>query len=796
MNVAVSADRATTAEPGGPAVAIFAPHGRDAQVASSLFREQGISSTIAHDLDSLVGLMTTDLGAVMLTEEALVRRSVECLSDVLADQPAWSDLPFVVLAIGSEQSRSDTARRRVDALGNVVLLTRPMHAEELLRAVKSALKARRRQFEARDRMEELLWRERQLRESEAKFHAIANSVDQMIWSTRPDGYHDYYNARWYEYTGVPEGSTDGEEWSGMFHPYDQERAWATWRHSLATGEPYEIEYRLRHRSGAYRWVLGRAKAVRDDTGNIIRWYGSCTDIHDEVTAREAAVDDLTRQRDQAWNLSLDLMAVTSRSGSMDLLNQSWNTLLGWDIKALRGRRFARLVHPDDLPAAKAAFRHVMETPITDPVEFRLRHSDGSYRWFAWTASGHEDRIFATGRDVTERREKDAALANAEAALRQSQKLDMIGQLTGGVAHDFNNLLAAIRSSLELARRRLAPGTDVSRYLNNAIAAADRGAGLTQRMLAFARKQELHFDAVEIQHLLPDLRDLLQRSLGPQIDLIFDIPQDLPSVLVDANQLEMAILNLSVNGRDAMEGSGRLTFSARTVSEAGSSELNAGEYVVVSIADTGCGMDADTLERAFEPFFTTKGVGKGTGLGLSMVHGLAAQSGGAFRMESTLGVGTTALLYLPVIETTRAAPEVDQMQTAQPVTERGDRKLTILTVDDDMLVSMGTVGMLEDMGHDVLEASSGAQALEIFAQRDDIDLVITDQAMPRMTGVELARELRQRKPEIPIILATGYADLPEGAAGEVTAKLDKPFSEVNLKAIVTRVIEGEVTAGTA
>ncbi|MGC0225620.1 PAS domain-containing protein [Pseudooceanicola nitratireducens] len=787
MNLAVSSGLQQDVHTGGPEIAIYAPHGRDAQVAARLFAEQGIGSFIARDLDSLLSSMTTDLGAVLLTEETLNSHNTESLHDALAGQPAWSDLPFIVLAIGSERSRSDTARKRIDALGNVVLLTRPMHAEELLRAVKSALKARRRQFEARDRMEELLMREKQLRESEAKFHTIANSVDQMIWSTLPDGFHDYYNDRWYEYTGVPEGSTDGEAWNGMFHPEDQDRAWSVWRHSLATGEPYEIEYRLRHRSGDYRWVLGRAKAVRDDTGKITRWYGSCTDIHDDIMAREAAVHDLTRQRDQAWNLSLDLMAVTSRSGSMELLNQSWGTLLGWDVEDLRGRRFARLVHPDDLPTAKSAFRNVMSTPVSNPVEFRLRHSDGSYRWFAWTASGHEDRIFATGRDVTERREKDAALATAQEALRQSQKLDMIGQLTGGVAHDFNNLLAAIRSSLELARRRLSAGSDVARYLNNAIAAADRGAGLTQRMLAFARKQELHFDAVEVQRLIPDLKDLLQRSLGPRVDLVFDIPDDLPNVLVDANQLEMAILNLSVNGRDAMDGAGRLSLSARQVFDPGSSDLTAGNYVIVSVADTGCGMDPETLERAFEPFFTTKGVGKGTGLGLSMVHGLAAQSGGAFRMESELGRGTTAHLYLPVIESVPSA-KLENGEPAPTVERKTDRKLTILAVDDDLLVSMGTVGMLEDMGHEVLEASSGAQALDVFARRPDIDMVITDQAMPKMTGVELARALRQLKPDLPVILATGYADLPEGVSGEVAAKLDKPFSEANLRAVIASVSE--------
>ncbi|MFN3209373.1 MAG: PAS domain-containing protein [Roseovarius sp.] len=773
----------------GPVIAVFAPHGRDARVAASLFLEQGIATMIAKDLGDLTRSITPDLGAVLITEETLDTQAVESLRARLSEQPAWSDIPFIVLAVGTDRTRSEFARRRVDALGNVVLLSRPLHAEELLRAAKSALKARSRQFEARDRMQELVLREQQLRESEDKFHTIANSVDQMIWSTRPDGYHDYYNARWYEYTGVPEGTTDGEEWNGMFHPEDQERAWSIWRHSLTTGEPYEIEYRLRHRSGEYRWVLGRAKAVLNDAGQIVRWYGSCTDIHDEVLAREAAVDDLTRQRDQAWNLSLDLMAVSSLWGTMELLNQAWETLLGWNVAELRGKRFARLVHPDDIDTAKATFRHVTKHPVTKPAEFRLRHRDGSYRWFAWTASAHEERIFATGRDVTERRETDAALLNAEAALRQSQKLEMIGQLTGGVAHDFNNLLAAIRSSLELVARRVPDDDKTSRYLNNAIAATERGAGLTQRMLAFARKQELHVDAVDVRHLLPGLRELLQRTLGPRIDLVFDIPKALPSVLVDANQLEMAILNLSVNGRDAMDGAGEIRFAARPVQEQGKSDLAPGSYVLVSVSDSGCGMDKETLERAFEPFFTTKGVGKGTGLGLSMVHGFAAQSGGVFRMESKPGQGSTAYLYLPVADIAETTPETENDGYEKDAERVQERKLTILTVDDDLLVAMGTVGMLEDLGYEVLDANSGAEALAIFAERSsDIDLVITDHAMPKMTGTELARELRKVRPDLPVILATGYADLPEGTGTDVSAKLDKPFSERNLNAVIHSVLE--------
>ncbi|MGZ3218136.1 sensor histidine kinase [Paracoccus sp. T5] len=260
-------------------VAILAPRGRDAAVAASLLGKVGISSVVATTLGELAQLVRKSIGAALATEEALVAADDDMLKDALADQPPWSDVPFIVLANGTARHRSEQAKARVDALLNAVLLSRPLHAEELVRSVRSALKARARQYEARDRMQELQIRKAQLLESEAKFHAIADSVDPMIWSTRPDGFHDYYNHRWYEFTGVPEGSTDGEAWAGMFHPDDQDRTWARWRQSLAEGEPYEIEYRLRHRSGEYRWVLGRAKPVRDAEGRITRWYGTCTDIN-------------------------------------------------------------------------------------------------------------------------------------------------------------------------------------------------------------------------------------------------------------------------------------------------------------------------------------------------------------------------------------------------------------------------------------------------------------------------------------------------------------------------------------
>lgn len=294
-------------------VAILAPRGRDAEVARQLLDKEDIACVMAPSLEILTNYVHSQIGAVLVAEEALIGTEIEALQQSLQVQPSWSDVPFIVLANGAASSRSAGAKKRMDALRNAVLLSRPLHAEELIRAIRSALTARARQYEARERMEKLEIREQQLYESEAKFHAIADSVDQMIWSTLPDGFHDYYNHRWYEFTGVPNGSTDGEAWNGMFHPEDQELAWGKWHHSLATGEPYEIEYRLRHRSGDYRWVLGRAQPVRNPAGEIIRWYGSCTDIHKIKVAEEQRQLMLAEMNHRVKNTLAMVHAIVSQT---------------------------------------------------------------------------------------------------------------------------------------------------------------------------------------------------------------------------------------------------------------------------------------------------------------------------------------------------------------------------------------------------------------------------------------------------------------------------------------------------
>lgn len=384
---------------------------------------------------------------------------------------------------------------------------------------------------------------------------------------------------------------------------------------------------------------------------------------------------------------------------------------------------------------------------------------------------------------------EANIRTAERALVQVQKMEALGNLTGGIAHDFNNLLMAVQGSLELLGERIPQEPALLRLLENARAGAERGTTLTRRMLAFARRQELKTERVNLRTLVEGMKELLQRSLGGTIVVETHFAAHLPDVEVDANQLESALLNLAVNARDAMDGAGAIVIATgETWVHESDGPVAPGHYVRLALSDTGSGMDEITVKRATEPFFTTKGVGKGTGLGLSMVHGLAEQLGGVLRLHSRVDEGTTAEIWLPA-----AAPSVQAPVTAaasassEPPVGRcaSSRALRILTVDDDDLVRATTVEMLEDLGYAVLPARSGAEALRLL-EGTCVDLVITDHAMPQMTGAQLAAQLRERYPELPIVMATGYADLPADAQPDLP-RLAKPYSQTSLADIVARTV---------
>ena len=372
------------------------------------------------------------------------------------------------------------------------------------------------------------------------------------------------------------------------------------------------------------------------------------------------------------------------------------------------------------------------------------------------------------------RERETALAQRF----EAQKMDTIGQLTGGVAHDFNNLLMAVLGSLTLLEKRLPDDPRSHRLLQNAVQGAQRGAALTQRLLAFSRRQELKPEAVDVPQLVDGMRELLERALGPGIEFQAQFQAALPAALVDANQLELALLNVALNARDAMPTGGTLTISAtheHQKAAAAETALQPGEYVRILIADDGVGMDEVTLAKATEPFFTTKGPGKGTGLGLSMVHGLAAQSGGLLRIDSQPKLGTTLELWLPMATTAvPAAVDAPSPTAAPPI---GQCK--VLLVDDDLLVMTGISAMLEDLGHTPIEAHSGAEALGKLAAGVEVDVVITDHAMPGMTGLQLARSIQEKYSGLPIILATGYAELPADPQSLGIQRLPKPCNQYEI-----------------
>jgi signal transduction histidine kinase len=376
---------------------------------------------------------------------------------------------------------------------------------------------------------------------------------------------------------------------------------------------------------------------------------------------------------------------------------------------------------------------------------------------------------------------------AQAALMQAQKIETMGQLVGGVAHDFNNLLMAIMGNLDLLAKRIGDDPRKARLLEGAIEGARRGATLTQRLLAFVRRQELQPRPTDVIALVEGMRGLISRSVGPMIEVKVIASRATPAVNIDANQLEMALLNLAVNARDAMPAGGTLTIALdhQVIASRTDLALAPGAYVRLSILDNGQGMDSATLARAVEPFFSTKGIGKGTGLGLSMVHGLANQSGGAFRLESQLGLGTKAELWLPV--TNRAAENFSQPHISEAATSPA----TILLVDDDTLIAASTAALLEDLGHRVVEAHSGKEALGILESGLKPDVVITDYAMPGMTGVDLALTLRERDPRLPILLATGYAEI-HGEAPIELPRLGKPYTQEQLALELARLFPDRAT----
>ena len=605
-------------------------------------------------------------------------------------------------------------------------------------------------------------------------------TDYAIYMLDPDGRITSWNPGARYFKGYEESEILGEHFSRFYTEAD--RAAGLPQKALETAAregKFEGEGWRCRKDGTEFWAYVVIDPIRDASGNLVGY----AKITRDLTERKLAEDAL-RQSEEQFRLLVQgvtdyAIYMLTPEGRVSSWNAGAERIKGYRPHEIIGEHFSRFYTEEDRRAGvpQDALETAAREGRFEKEAWRLR-KDGS-RFLAHVVidpirspDGTIQGFAKITRDITERREAERALQEAREALFQSQKMDAVGQLTGGVAHDFNNLLMAVLGSLELLRKRLPADPKMMRLLDNAIQGAQRGAGLTQRMLAFARRQELKPVALDVVELVRGMTDLLHSSLGATAQIDTDFSPGLNKILADPNQLELAILNLAVNARDAMPRGGSIRIAAREENVTASPDLKAGRYVCLSVRDDGCGMDEATRQRALEPFFTTKGIGKGTGLGLSMVHGMVVQSGGKFVLNSSKGEGTTAELWLPVAD----AGANHRPHDADARAIDGSRgPLVVLAVDDDALVLLNTAAMLEDLGHTVLEATSGNSALEIIRRERHIDLVITDQAMPSMTGSDLAAAIRAEKPNLPIILATGFAELPPGA-DESLPKLAKPFRQ--------------------
>jgi len=935
-------------------VLILAPRGRDAAIAAELLARHGIDAQICSDQSHLFEMLEQGAGTILITEEALATSPLSELASWVAAQPAWSDVPFVVLANGSRSPRSISATDRLAELGNVVLLERPLHAEAMLGAIRSSLKARDRQYQLRDTTA-------QLRESEERLRLAVENAEIGFWDVDVVNDRLIWPARTKAMFGIsPDVPVTMADFYNGLHPDDREATSLAYAAAAdpATRALYDVEYRtIGKEDGVERWVAAKGRGVFDAAGRCLRVAGSVL----EITERKAAeirrvalvdfaealkdvqepagiasaaarilgetlrvtrvgygaidhyaetlhvdrdwtapgveslagitplrdygsfIDSLKRgeftviadarsdprtsgaaadaleakstrsfvnapvlergrlaavffvndgkvrnwsdadlalirefaertrsaverargeqalrdsearlrelnetlelqvearvaERDRLWNLSQDMLARADYGGMMSAVSPAWTQVLGWSERELLLNGYATFMHPDDAPPTLAAIENMRGTGQPTRFENRISTRDGGWKPIEWTVAPEPDGVnfIAIGRDLSHAKAREAELARAQDALRQSQKMEAMGQLTGGVAHDFNNLLTPIVGSLDMLQRRGIGSEREQRLIAGAAQSAERARILVQRLLAFARRQPLQAVSVDVAALVAGMGDLVESTTGPQIRVVVDVAEDLPPARADPNQLEMALLNLSVNARDAMPDGGtlRITASTETVDGDHRSQLSSGTYIRLSVADTGMGMDEATLARAIEPFFSTKGIGQGTGLGLSSVHGLASQLGGALTIQSQPGMGTTVELWLPVSNEDANLPS-----NVSRFEEEGSDRGVALLVDDEELVRMSTADMLADLGFAVIEASSADEAVRMLERDQAFDVIVTDHLMPGMTGTELARHVQRIRPGLPVLLVSGDAETAGVDADR--PRLTKPFRKDEL-----------------
>ncbi len=643
--------------------------------------------------------------------------------------------------------------------------------------------------------------------SRDEFEHIANTAPVMIWMSGREMGATWFNTSWLAFRGRSLEAELGRGWTEGVHPDDLDRLLGAYEAHFGRREPLRIEYRLRNAGGQHRWIDEVATPNIEADGTFRGYIGACVDITDRRQAETALRAGETRVRALVDSLP-QLLWSNRTDGFCDYLSPQWVAYTGVPAEQHRGEGWLEAVHPEDRDRVIVAWTAAVTSAGAFLVEYRVRRHDGVWRWFHGRAAPVRDetgeiaRWFGSSSDITEivearsdleaavaarTRELEASLeerARAEAALAQAQRLETIGRLTGGVAHDFNNLLTVIIGGLDMIQRRPDDTPRVTRLAEAALAAGRRGERLTRQLLAFARRQELNPEVLDLAALISQVEPLVRRAVGAGVILNVDADPDLGVARLDSAQFEAALLNLVVNASDAVGQAGRITVQAeRRELQAGEVQgASAGTYLTICVADDGPGMDAEVASRAFEPFFTTKEVGKGTGLGLAQVYGFVRQCGGAVVIDSAPGQGCAVTLFLPAAsgEAARAAaPDQDLPQEAMLAAH-------VLLVEDDPEVRAVTETLLADLGCQVTTASDAAAALVRLDAGEAFDLMLSDIVMPGgMNGVELARAVQVRRPDLPILLTTGYAgERFDDGRGPVTwPVLRKPFRSEELSTLL-------------
>jgi len=623
--------------------------------------------------------------------------------------------------------------------------------------------------------------------------------------TGPEHVYEYVNEAYLNITGRTDfiGLTVRQalpdlEGQGFYELLDQ---------VYAGGEPVVVrgrELRL-HGGDEPQYVDFVYEPIRDETGKVTGIFVGgyeVTEAHRAAAALrklnaelEQRVIQHAQARGMTWKVSPDLMGALNSQGYFETSNPAWQTVLGWSEDEVAGMSIFEMLHPDDVERTQAGFdlTQIGQPAIRFPNRYRCK--DGSYRSISWVGVPEDGMVYCTGRDITEEVAAQEELAQAQEALRQSQKMEAVGQLTGGIAHDFNNLLTGIAGGLEMIERRLAEGrlSAAERYIAIARASAQRAAALTQRLLAFSRRQTLDPKPTDINRLIAGMADLIRRTVGPAIEVEVVEAGGLWSTRVDPSQLENALLNLAINARDAMPDGGRLTIETANKwlddHAARDRELPPGQYLSLCVTDTGTGMAPEVTSRIFDPFFTTKPLGQGTGLGLSMIHGFVRQSGGQVRVYSEVGKGTTMCLYLPRHMGDADAPEAAEADLAA---EPGHGE-TVLVIDDEEPIRMLITDVLEEAGYRILTAPDGPTGLKTLQSDLRIDLLITDVGLPGgFNGRQVADAARATRPDLKVLFITGYAENAVVGNGHLEPGMQvitKPFAITALASRVREIIEG-------